>query len=215
MYRSRWQEDGTIWTQGPEMKKILVVAAAMAAMSSTSAIAQSAGDGQLSSTASTAQFDITTVIPKMVRISGLEDISLNVTAAAVSNPSGAQNVGQRFCVYSNDSVDGLYKLTVDGQAGAELNTGEAKFSLAGPNNTTLSFALWASDRANDVYYKGTAAPGVAKNMQTTAGGQTRPTTLNCNGTENASMNVRFTNARILAALAGSYTGTMTFTVAPL
>lgn len=197
------------------MKKIFGFAAAMVALSASPALAQSAGDGALSETSSVARFTVTTNIPKMVRISGLEDITLNVTAAAVSNATGAQNVGQRFCVYSNDTSAGLYKLTVDGQSGSELNTGEAKFSLTGPDSTQLSFALWASDRANDVYVKGTATPGVAKNMQTTAGGQTRPTTLNCNGTENASMNVRFTNARILAALAGSYTGTLTFTVAPL
>lgn len=197
------------------MKKVFGFAAAMAALSASPALAQSSGDGALSETSSVASFKVTTTIPKMVRISGLEDIQLDITAAAVANSNGAQNFGQRFCVYSNDTSAGLYKLTVDGQSGTELNTGEAKFSLTGPDSTRLSFALWASDRAGDAYAKGTAAPGVAKNMQTDAGGQTRPTTLNCNGTENASMNVRFTNARILAALAGSYTGTLTFTVAPL
>lgn len=196
------------------MKKFLGLAAAVVALSASPAFAQ-AGDGALSQTASIASFNVTTNIPKMVRISGLEDITLNVTAASVANANGAQNVGQRFCVYSNDTSAGLYKLTVDGQSGSELNTGEAKFSLTGPDATTLSFALWASDRASDAYAKGTATPGVAKNMQAVAGGQTRPTTLNCNGTDNASMNVRFTNARILAALAGSYTGTLTFTVAPI
>lgn len=197
------------------MKKVFGFAAAMVALSASPAFAQSAGDGALSETSSVARFNVTTNIPQMVRISGLEDITLNVTAASVASATGAQNVGQRFCVYSNSTSAGLYKLTVDGQSGSELNTGEAKFSLTGPDSTQLSFALWASDRASDAYAKGTATPGVAKNMQTTAGGQTRPTTLNCNGTENASMNVRFTNARILAALAGSYTGTLTFTVAPL
>lgn len=197
------------------MKNALGFAAAMVALSASSAFAQSAGNGALSETASVATVNVTTIIPKMVRISGLEDINLNVTAASVATGSGAQDVGQRFCVYSNDTSNGLYKLTVDGQAGAELNSGEAKYAITGPEGTTLSFALWTSDQASNVYVRGTNAPGVAREFRTTAGGQTRPTTLNCNGNDNASMNVRFSNARILAALAGSYTGTLTFTVAPL
>lgn len=197
------------------MKNALGFATAMVALSASPAFAQSAGDGALSETASVATVNVTTIIPKMVRISGLEDINLNVTAASVATGSGAQNVGQRFCVYSNDTSNGLYKLTVDGQAGAELNSGEAKYAIAGPEGTTLSFALWTSDQASNVYVRGTNTPGVAREFRTTAGGQTRPTTLNCNGNDNASMNVRFSNARILAALAGSYTGTLTFTVAPL
>ncbi|MHA3840735.1 hypothetical protein ACX0GZ_05890 [Sphingomonas aestuarii] len=196
------------------MKKALGFATALVALYATPAFAQ-AGDGQLSQTQSSASFNVTTNIPQMVRISGLEDLTLNVTAASVASGTGAQNVSQRFCVYSNSTLQGLYKLTADGQSGDELNSGEAKFSLNGPEGTRLSFALWTSDRASDVYYKGTATPGVAKSMQTAHNGQARATTLNCNGTDNASMNVRFTNARLLAALAGSYTGTLTFTVAPL
>jgi hypothetical protein len=104
---------------------------------------------------------------------------------------------------------------VNGQAGAELGSGEAKYSLTGPEQDKLSFALWVSDKAADVYAGGTATPGTAKTFKTTSGGQQRTTTLDCNGTENASMNVRFTNARLLAALAGQYTGTLTFVVSTM
>lgn len=197
------------------MKNVLGFAVAAVALSASPAFAQSAGDGTLSETASVASLNVTTNIPKMVRISGLEDINVDISAASVASGTGAQNFGQRFCVYSNDTLDGLYKLTVDGLAGAGLNTGEEKYSIEGPDNQTLSFALWTSDHASNVYVRGTNTPGVAREFRTTAGGQTRPTTLNCNGNDNASMNVRFSNARILAAIAGSYTGTLTFTVAPL
>lgn len=194
------------------MKKILTLAALAATVAVSPAFAQ---DGALSQTSSQADVDVTANIPRMVRISGLEDLTLNVTAAALSNAGGAQNLGQKFCVYSNDTLQGLYKLAVLGQAGAELNTGEAKYSLNGPEQQTLSFALWTSDNANDVYGGGTRAPGVAKNGKTTAGNQPRTTTTNCNGNDNAAMNVRFTNARLLAAVAGTYTGTLTFVVSPL
>ena len=193
------------------MKKVLFASAIAAAVIASPALAQ---DGTLGSSSS-AEVDITTTIPKLVRISGLQDITLNATATDLANTSGAYNRGQTFCVYSNDTTNGLYKLTVNGQAGAELNTGEAKYSLSGPEGQTLSFALWTSDIANDVYAGGTRRPGQAQNGRTTAGGQQRTTTLNCNGTENASMNVRFTNARILAAVAGTYTGTLTFVVEAL
>jgi hypothetical protein len=194
------------------MKKLFVSAALAATVLVTPAFAQ---DGVLSQTSSQADVDVTAVIPRMVRISGLEDLTLNVTAASLSDASGAQNLGQKFCVYSNDTLQGLYKLAVNGQAGDQLNTGEAKYSLSGPENQTLSFALWTSDQANNVYIGGTRSPGVAKNGSTTANGQPRTTTTNCNGNDNASMNVRFTNARLLAAVAGSYTGTLTFVVSPI
>jgi len=194
------------------MKKFLIAALAAAAFA-TPAMAET--QGTLSSTSSQGTVVVTTNVPKLVRISGLEDITINATAADLSNVNGAYNRSQTFCVYSNNTLNGLYNLKVDGQAGAELNTGEAKYSLNGPEDQTLSFALWTSDQASNVYGRGTAAPGVAKSFQTTAGNQQRTTTLDCNGRDNASMNVRFTNARILAAVAGSYSGTLTFVVSSI
>jgi hypothetical protein len=110
-------------------------------------------------------------------------------------------------------------MTVEQRKSAEADLtarfGELPISLNGPEQQTLSFALWTSDDANNVYGGGTRSPGVAKNGKTTAGNQPRTTTTNCNGNDNAAMNVRFTNARLLAAVAGTYTGTLTFVVSPL
>lgn len=193
------------------MKKILAASAIAAAFIASPALAQ---DGTLGATSS-AEVDITTNIPKLVRISGLEDITINATAADLATAGGVYNRSQSFCVYSNDTLAGNYKLAVLGQAGDELNTGEAKYSLNGPDSQTLSFALWTRDVATSPTNGGTNAPGVYKSFKTTSGGQTRTTTLNCGGVENASMNVRFTNARMLAAIAGNYTGTLTFLVSTL
>lgn len=193
------------------MKKILLASAVAAAVLATPAFAQ---DGTLGATSS-ADVEISTTIPKMVRISGLSDITLTATAADLANANGAYNRGQTFCVYSNDTLAGLYRLSVNGLAGAELNTGEAKYALTGPENQKLSFSLWTSDMAAKPYDRGTATPGVAKDFKTTSNGQARTTTLDCNGNENASMNVRFSNSRLLSAVAGVYSGTLTFVVSAI
>jgi hypothetical protein len=195
------------------MNKIALFAALAVATAATPAFAQ-ATDGKLSEDSSIGKLSVTTVIPKMVRISGLEDMAFNVTADSVANEGGAISKTQKFCVYSNDTVDGLYKLSVEGLAGDELNTGEAKFALTGDTGNTLSIAVFTSDNAAHAF-NGTAAPGVARSFKTTSGGQTRPTNLSCNGVENAAMAVKITNKRILAAIAGSYTGTLTLTVSPI
>ena len=195
------------------MKKVTLFAALAVATAAAPAFAQ-ATDGKLSQDSSVGKLSVKAVIPNMVRISGLEDMAFNVTADAVANESGAIAKTQRFCVYSNDTADGLYKLSVDGLAGDELNTGEAKFALTGETGNTLSIAVFTSDNAANAF-NGTAAPGLARSFKTTAGGQTRPTNLSCNGVENAAMAVKITNKRILAATAGSYTGTLTLTVSPI
>ena len=198
------------------MNKIIalgVLASAFVAVPSMAAT-----DGQLSEQSSVGTLQIQTVIPKMVRISGLTDIAFNITAASVSNESGRQNKAVSFCVYSNDTVDGLYKMRVDGLAGDQLNTGENKFALSANGNGatgTLSHAVWVSDNASDVYGRGTATPGVERNFKTTSGGQARPTTLSCNGASNAALNVGIPNKNILAATAGTYAGTLTLTVSTL
>ncbi len=192
--------------------KILVLAATCAALAASPAFAQ-VTDGDLSQTASASTFNVTTVIPKMVRISGLEDITLNITAAQVSNSAGAQTPSQRFCVYSNDTADGLYKISVGGVTSAVASTTEEKFAIAGPGGS-LPFGVWVSDQASNPWGGSNAVPGSFYNKKTTAGGQSRPTTLNCNGVENASLALKINNSRILAALQGSYTGQLTITVAP-
>jgi hypothetical protein len=175
------------------MKKIILSAAiAASALISAPALA-AATDGQLASvdTGSIGSMTVTTNIPKLVKISGLSDLSFNPTAAQLSDGTGLQNASQRFCVYSNDTVNGLYKVRVDGLAGSELNTGELKFGLTGPGGSILDLGVWVSDQANNAMIRGTARPGQEKqNFATTSGGQSRPTNLTCNGQNNASLAFR-------------------------
>src|SRR3546814_4989449 len=110
----------------------------------------------------------------------------DLTAADLVNASGTQNRSEKFCVYSNDTTEGLYSISVNGTPGSELNSGELKFGLNGPSGI-LDLGFWVSDQANAAYARGTATPGQERaNFKTTAGGQARPTTLNCGGGSNAS-----------------------------
>lgn len=206
----------SLMNQEFNMKK-LALAAALAASALVSAPAFAAAtDGALSSADSVGSMTVTTTIPKLVKISGLSDISFSPTASQLSDSSGTQNASERFCVYSNDTVNGLYKLRVDGLAGSELNSGELKFGLAGPNSSVLDLGVWVSDQAAAPYARGTATPGQERaNFATTSGGQARPTSLTCNGSTNASLAFKLKNSGILAAVAGTYTGTLTITVSAI
>lgn len=194
------------------MKNVALALALASAALSAPAVA--ATEGTLSSTNSTGTMTVTTNIPKLVKISGLSDITFNPTAADLATGSGLQNASSRFCVYSNDTADGLYKIKVDGLAGSELNSGELKFGLTGPGGV-LDLGVWVSDQANNPYTRNAFPGREYANLKTTAGGQTRPTTLNCGGNNNASMAFRLKNSGILAMTAGSYTGTLTLTVSAL
>src|SRR3546814_8205617 len=98
---------------------------------------------------------------------------------------------------------GLYSISVNGTPGSELNSGELKFGLNGPSGI-LDLGVWVSDQANAAYARGTATPGQERaNFKTTAGGQARPTTLNCGGGSNASLAFKLKNSGILAVTAGS------------
>jgi spore coat protein U-like protein len=192
------------------MKKIVFLAAAAALATSPAIAANSVGS--LSGSSSMSDFNVTTTIPKMVQISGLTDLSWNPSVGDLTNVNGAHDMPEAFCVYSNDTVDGLYKVQIDGDKSdpADYNTGEAKFAVS--NGTSkLGIGVWVADSLN--YYAGSnAIPGTAYAKKTTAGGVARPTTTNCGGVNNASLYVRMWNKRILAATAGTYTGTLKVTV---
>jgi hypothetical protein len=116
------------------MKKLLLGAAAVLALGfSTTALA--ATDGTLSATSSTGTFLVNTTLPKLVRISGLSDVTHVFTAteiaaaAAIASYSPVTLPGNNFCVYSNDGTDGAYTLTVSGPTGPA--GGNENFGLVG------------------------------------------------------------------------------------
>ena len=188
------------------MKKLLF--AAVAAAMATPAMA--ATDGSLSTTDSTGTLDVTVNIPEMVRISGLDDLTINITPASLTSPFFNDSTeSSSFCVYSNDGPDGEYSLTVNASASGVSGT---PYALTGPE--TLPYSIFAGDEQS-----GTASfvyqfPGKVNTFSANADGLGRPTTLNCsNRGDNAIIRARVNNSDAIAVQAGTYTDTVTVTVA--
>jgi spore coat protein U-like protein len=189
------------------MKKLMIAAAA-AAMLATPAMAST--DGALSTTNSSGTLDVTVNIPKMVRVSGLDDLTINVTPAMLTEPFfSREDATSRFCVYSNDGANGAYNLTVS--ANPSNIEGAAPYALQGTGGT-LPYAIWTSDNtANE--FKNFRFAGLTTTYSANADGAGRPKTLNCTDrAENASIKVGVNDAAIIAAQAGTYTDTITVTV---
>src|SRR5271154_3862196 len=122
---------------GIMLKKLLIVAAATAALVGPAAAAT---DGTLGST-STGSFHVGVRLPLLVDITGLTDIHHTFTtaeisaAAAIASYSPVILAEHDFCVYSNNGVDGAYSLTVTGPAGP--SGGNENFGLNGPGGSSI------------------------------------------------------------------------------
>ncbi|WP_019832152.1 hypothetical protein [Sphingomonas sp. PR090111-T3T-6A] len=187
------------------MSKLLRALVAVSALAAAPAFA--ATDGNLDTSSSQGTVDFTTVIPQMVRISGLTDMTLNVTPAALQNKYfSRQDAESQFCVYSNVGADGGYTMKVDGDAGKDH-----PFRLTGPS--TLDYNVWVSDDVSNSFKNYTWPGNVVTGYKTTSGGKARPTDLNCSGGKDALVHVGVDNKDIFAAVAGTYKGTLKITVA--
>lgn len=158
--------------------------------------ASAATQGSAGST-STGSVAISATVPGRVQISGLSDIafgSVDPTSAAAS----AENV----CVWSNTSGKG-YTVTASGNGAANA------FTLGDGTNTLPYSVEWAGSSGQS---SGTAlASGSALGgLSSTA---TSPT-CSAGPAATASLIVKMTAANLQAAVASSYTGTLTLVVAP-
>lgn len=189
------------------MKKLLIAAAAVAFATP----AMAATDGQLSTTSSTGTLEFNVNIPKMVRVSGLNDLTINVTPAMLTEPYfSREDANDTFCVYSNDGADGAYSMTVS----ANPNPGSSggAFALTGPES--LPYAVWTSDNTGNKFK--TYSFGQTVNYLANADGQGRPATLDCSGRgDNANIHVGVDDSKLIAAQAGNYHDTITVTVATI
>jgi len=202
-------------------KKLMLAAAVSFAVSSG---AGAATQGTLGAT-STGSYNINATIPPLVRISGLKDQTVTFTAADISAAVACGHcqvttIEQKFCVYSNQNAAGGYGVTVTGYkppAGGPQNAGNETFGLQG-NGTFITMRVNYSDNPSNDY----SHPFVTNNVEltgltATAGGNARPNTLDCSdiaGGVDASIIVGFPVDAILAAVQGTYTGTLTLTVSP-
>lgn len=191
------------------MKKLFFAAAAASIAISAPAFAET--DGVLSTTSSTGTLDFSVTIPKMVRISGLDDLTINVTPALLTEPYfSREDVNDTFCVYSNDGPNGAYSMTV---TGGNAGAGGAPFSLSGAGGN-LGYYMWSSDNPGNAFKN--YLFGQTTTYASNGDGGPRRTTLDCSGAgDNANIHLGVTDADLIAAQAGSYTDTVTITVATI
>lgn len=189
------------------MKKFAILAATAALM--ISGAAQAATDGNLSNT-SVGTLDITATIAQMVSIRGLDNVTLAMTAASfgAGGSSSAAIKDSQFCVFSNVDALGTYKITASSQV-----TGTS-WTLNGSNSNTLPFSVLLYPNKNSSGNSNGVHPGSpSKTFTTTDGGiVARAVDPTCGGGDNASVSIRISKVAGLAAIADTYTGTLTLTV---
>jgi len=160
------------------------------------AAALGATQGTVGST-STGSVSISATVPGRVQISGLTDVAFGTVDPTVA-AANAENV----CVWSNTSCRG-YTVTASGSGASSA------FTLTDGTNTLPYSVEWAGSSGQA---SGTAlVSGSALGSLTSAA--TNPT-CSAGPTASASMIVKMTAANLQAAVASSYTGTLTLVVAP-
>lgn len=146
---------------------------------------------------STGSVSISATIPGRVQISGLSDVVFGTV-----DPSTAASNAQNVCVWSNTSGKG-YTVTATGSGASNA------FTLTDGSKTLAYDVEWADSSGQSA--------GTALTSGSALGGQvstaTNPT-CSAGPASTASLIVNMTAASIQAAVAGSYTGTLTLVVAP-
>lgn len=181
------------------MNKLTRGMAAAIAMIATSlagvlpAIAATQGAIGATSTGTTV---ITAVIPNLVRITGLNDISLG-TWSGTGDMVGSDSL----CVWSTTRK---YKLTATGSGASNAFT----LTDGAPTPTTIPYSVqWAQSTG--------ASSGTALTSGTQISGQvTSATSTTCASGTNSTVIVTVLDANLQASPAATYTGTLTLVVAP-
>lgn len=160
--------------------------------------ASASSDGTIGSD-STGTVQINAAVPGRVQITGLADVDFG-TVDPTANASDAQSV----CVWSNTSGR-KYNVTATGDGGV----GGTDFSLSDGTDVLPYTVEWASASAatsGSLLTSGSALAGLssaAVNPSCSAGAN-----------KSASLIVKMASTDLVAAVAGSYSGTLTLVVAP-
>ena len=165
--------------------------------------AYAASDPATPGTTSQGSANISLTLPKLVQITGMEDLAFGTYDGA-----GAETVGASVCIYSN-VVGGEYSVDAAGSGTASAFT-----VVHGTDNTkTIPYVVTFNDE--DVAETGTqiGTKGGAPAQITDQTGVDNEAGCTTNG-DNAWYGVTFTQADMLAVPNGSYTGTLTLTITP-
>jgi hypothetical protein len=188
------------------MLRKLVVGVAIAVLGVGAAQAQT--NGTFGST-STGTFALNATVDPVVRVSGLNNMSFSIGAAFLNGSNPNVNQDFDYCVYSNISNLGSYKLQVTGTPGPLF--GSNAWLLQGAGTDVLPFYVNSDDGTTEHQM----GPGDVFNF-IAAGDGPRPDTGDCSDTgENTELTVAIKRSDILAANAGAYSATVTVTASVL
>lgn len=183
------------------MKGIFVGACALLSSS-----AWAANDGTEGET-STGDADITVTIPKLVKITGIADLSFDYTNGGDFNDDFDQH--DDVCIYSNLD-NGTYKVNITGANPSGGPNATGFFVGNGDNGQTIPFTLEWNDVAGTNV---DASPVTHGDDLTDQDGYTNDATC-ANNTENARFRVQMTKADMLEVHDGEYTSTITILITP-
>lgn len=148
-------------------------------------------------TTSTGSVSISATVPGRVQISGLSDLAFGTV-----DPTTAAASAEDVCVWSNTSGRG-YTVTANGSGTANA------FTLSDGTNTLAYDVEWAGSAGQSA--------GTALAVGTPLGGLVSSAvnpTCSSGPSASATLIVRLSAANMQAAVANSYTGTLTLIVAP-
>ncbi len=186
------------------LKKIALGLIATAAMAG----AAQAQDSQFGAT-SQDSIALSATLAPVVRVSGLPTSLTFTLGAAFLNNAGALSVTERptYCIYSNVGSQGSYSLSVTGVDA--VGGGSNSWALTG---TAGEGELLYTVNHTDGAISRQVGPGDSFSFRADGGvAGDRPNTANCSdvGGTNAQLIIGFDKDDVLAANAGTFTGTLT------
>lgn len=160
--------------------------------------AHSASNGDLA-TSSIASADVSLAIPQLYLISGVADFSFGTYSG-----SGNLSANYDLCVYSNDSSAG-YKVRVTDSS-----------ALSADGYSVQNAAGTAQIPFNVKWKSGVGSTGNRQLTYNVAHTQTaaNTTTPNCNGTNNANIQINLLQSDLQGAPSDTYSSTLTISIEP-
>lgn len=159
-------------------------------------LASAATPGTLGAT-STGSIDISATVPARVQISGLNDVAFGTV-----DPATAASSAQDVCVWSN-TTGRTYDVTATGSGASSA------FTLTDGSNLLPYSVEWGTSAglsSGTAFTAGTSLTGLAS--------AATDATCSSGPAASASLVVKMSTANMQAAVASSYTGTLTLVVAP-
>jgi len=152
-------------------------------------------DGELGAT-SEGSADMTLEIARLVRLSNMADVAFGQYSG-----SGDLSADRDVCVWTNDA-DATYVVTATGDGEDSAFTVSAAAEL-------LAYTVYWNDTAstdNNIL--------LTANQVSAAMGNANTSSHSCGGVDNANFQVIINQTSLLASRPGTYTGVLTFVVAP-